>query len=164
MALRSLHARRFGAIVLSAGLITGLGACSPIQTHIPYDPSDGVQVELSNSVKATNLLVLTRAEGEAGTLVGSLTNLTESAAEVTVQVGAADPIEVSLEAGVTAYLTPKLTEYEAGMIFVEARVSAVDSAPGSTIPVTITTPADGTTNIQVPVLDGTLEPYADYLP
>ena len=92
VAKRSARANRLGALVLSIGLITGLGACSPVHTLDIFDPSDGVRAVLDGEVKATNLLILTEAQGEPGTLVGSLTNTAGTDLEVAVTVGEEEPI------------------------------------------------------------------------
>lgn len=164
MAKRSVRANRLGALILSLGLAAGLSACSPVHTLDIFDPSDGVRAVLGDDVKATNLLVLTEAEGAPGTLVGSLTNTTLGELEVTVTVGDADPIVVDLDAGHTAYLTPRNPEFDGTSFAFDAQVSAVAAAPGATVLVSVATPSGGSVDVQVPVLDGTLEPYDEYLP
>ena len=41
---------------------------------------------------------------------------------------------------------------------------AIDAPPGGLVPVTISTPEDGSIVEQVPVLDGTLPEYASQVP
>lgn len=164
VAKRPARANRLGALVLSVGLITGLGACSPVHTLDLFDPSDGVRATLDGEVKATNLLLLTEAEGGPATLVGSLTNLTRDDLQVQVNVEDAEPIAVDIEAGHTAYLTPKTPDFDGPSFSFDAQVSSVSTPPGGTAEVTVATPSGGSTNVLVPVLDGTLEPYDEFLP
>lgn len=164
MAQRSARVHRFAALALSAGLITGLGACSPVHTLDIFDPSDGVRAVLDGEVNATNLLVLTTEEGAPGTLVGSLSSVAESGVEVSVTVGQAPAFTVDLEPGQTAYLTPRDPSFDGGSFAVDAEVPAVSAAPGGAIEVSLTTASGGATDVQVPVLDGTIEPYAEFLP
>ncbi len=164
MAKRPARANRMGALVLSLGLVVGLGACSPAHTLDIFDPSDGVRVMLDEDVRATNLLVLTEGEGQPGTLIGSLTNNTAETLTVEVNVDGAAPITVELPAFNTAYLTPKGPEDKGRAFTVDAQVSTVSVAPGGHVNVTLATPSTGSTQILVPVLDGTIEPYSEYLP
>jgi hypothetical protein len=41
---------------------------------------------------------------------------------------------------------------------------AIDVPPGGLVPVTLSTPEDGSIDVQVPVLDGTLPEYASDVP
>lgn len=164
VAKRSARVRRLGALVLTAGLAAGLSACSPVHTLDIFDPSDGVAVELDGEVKATNLLLLSSGQDEPGTLVGSLTNLTPADLQVSVTVGQAEPIEVDLDAGYTAYLTPRDVDFDGRSFAVEAQVDSVPTAPGGHVDVVVATAGGGGTSVMVPVLDGTLEPYDEYLP
>lgn len=164
MAKRSFRSSRMGALVLSLGLVIGVGACSPAHTLDIFDPSDGVSAVLEGEVKATNLLILTEAEGSPGTLVGSLTNTTSETLAVEVTIEDATPIVVEIDAGHTAYLTPKSPDFQGSSFAFDAQVSTVSTPPGGTAGVTVSTESGGSTLVQVPVLDGTLEPYDEYLP
>ena len=164
MAKRPAHAKRMGTLVLSLGLMIGVGACSPVHTLDIFDPSDGVRATLDGEVNATNLLILAEEAGGPGTLVGSLSNITDEDLEVEVIVDDAAAILVGLDAGHTAYLTPKAPAFDGPSFAFDAQVDAVSTAPGGTAAVVISTPSGGSANVQVPVLDGTLEPYDQYLP
>src|SRR5690625_3452368 len=164
VAKRSARAHRLGALVLSIALITGLGACSPVHTLDIFDPSDGVRATLDSEINATNLLLLAEAEGGPGTLVGSLTNITGDDLQVQVSVGDAEPIAVDIEARHTAYLTPSSPDFDGPSFAFDAQVSSVSTPPGGTVEVTVATPSGGSTSVLVPVLDGTLEPYDEFLP
>jgi len=156
--------RRISALVLAFGVAGGLGACAPVHTLDLFDPSDGVGADLEGEVKATNLLILTEGQGEQGTLVGSLTNLTYDPLTVEVEVEDAEVITVDLSPQQTAYLTPGEPKFDNRTIAVDALVNSVAAPPGSTADVTLTTPSGGAINVDVPVLDGSIEPYDQFLP
>lgn len=164
MAKRPGRANRMGALVVSLGVMIGASACAPIHTLDIFDPSDGVRATLGDEVKATNLLILTEEEGAPGTLVGSLSNLTDGDLAVDVTVNGAAGVNVELPAGHTAYLTPRTPSFDGPSFAFDAQIDAVGTPPGGTADVVIATTSGGEATVQVPVLDGTLEPYDEYLP
>lgn len=137
------------AVPLAAGLLGGCGFASPIQTQQTYAASDGVRVQLSDDVRIENLLLLTAAEGEPGRLLGAVVNGSGDDATVSIDVGG-EVTEVHVAAGQTANLAD------------EEPLAAVGAAPGATIEVSIE--FAGTTVRAIPVLDGTIPPYDEYLP
>lgn len=164
MAKRPARMSRIGALVFAVGVLTGVGACAPVHTLDLLDPSDGVGASLESEFHATNLLILTESEGEPGTLVGSLSNLTPESLTVEITVDQAEPIVVDLLARQTAYLTPKEPKFDNRSIAVDSVVDTVGTPPGGTAEVTLSTPSGGETTVAVPVLDGTIEPYDQFLP
>jgi hypothetical protein len=46
----------------------------------------------------------------------------------------------------------------------EIELDSVEAAPGSLLAVTISTPQDGSLEVQVPVFDGTLPEYSEMVP
>jgi hypothetical protein len=150
------HPRRRLAVAALASLaVAPLAACQsshPI-TAEPYAASDGVDATLG-SVRAGNLLVLAAADGAPGTVLGSLTNDSDRA--VTVQVGLEDDLtSIDVAPGATELLGPDDTE---------VAVPAVPVAPGALMALRLSADAEGTTTVQVPVLDGTLPYYATLVP
>jgi hypothetical protein len=144
------------AIPVIVASAVAVSACSPITTDIAYSPSDGVRVDLTDNVRALNLLIVSAAEGEPGTLLGGAANDSDEPVEITIAPEGTDAIDVPLEAGQTVYLGT-----EDGF---EAQFGNVDAAPGSTIPVTVSASSGETQTVQVPVVNGALEEYKDYLP
>lgn len=142
------------ATLLALGT-AGLAGCTsrtPI-TAEEYAASDGVDLTLG-SLDAGNLLVLAAELDAPGTVLGSLTNTGD--ADLLVSIGLADAqIEIALPAGTTALLGPDQTPVD---------LASVPAPPGALVELTVATDADGATSLQVPVLDGTLEAYADLVP
>ncbi len=163
--MTSLRPRTFRAAALAAGLavagsvLAGCSATNPITTENQYSASDGVRATLGD-VRASNLLVLTAAEGATGAMYGGLIN--DGAEDRTVTVAAGDETTtVRLAPGQTALLgvdNPPVGDAA------DVRFSSVDVPPGGLLAVTLSTPEDGSVEIQVPVLDGTLPEYATAVP
>src|SRR5699024_5546122 len=70
------------ALLLSGATALGVGACSPITTLQPYNPSDGVRGVLGTQISTDNLMILTDAEGSPGLLLGGVTNKSGDEAQV----------------------------------------------------------------------------------
>lgn len=145
--------------VVAAGLVlSGCSATNPLTTQDEYSASDGVRVTLGD-VRASNLLVLSAAEGEIGVLHGALINDGTQDETVTLTFEGAEPTTVELPGGATVLLDGSDDEGHA-----DVPVDAVAAPPGGTVPLTVATGASGAQTLEVPVLDGTLPEYAGALP
>ena len=147
------------AVALSAGAVLTLAGCSatnPITTSEAYDVVDGVRADLGGDVQGKNLLVLTSAEGQAGTMVGALSNHGREDVEVEIATEGADSTTVEVGAGRTVLLGDQDGE--------EGEIESVEAPPGGLLTVTASTPAGGSVDIPVPVFDGTLPEYAELVP
>lgn len=139
------------------GLGLALSACSatnPATTNVDYAASDGVDLTLG-SLDLGNLLVLAASEGAPGTVLGSVTNGGSERTSVQIGLPDADPVTLQVDAGETVLLGPDQEPVD---------LDAVPAPPGALVELTVGSEADGTTSLQVPVLDGTLEQYADLVP
>lgn len=153
------------ALVIGAMALTGCSATNPITTQKPYSASDGVRVDLGHDLTAANLLVLTSAQGSAGTLLGALTNAGKASESVTVGVNGGSAITVTVRAGETVLLSPTTTSTPApGFTHQDVPISAVSAAPGALLTVTLSSGTTGTQTVSVPVLDGTLPEYSALVP
>ncbi|AEE44735.1 hypothetical protein [Cellulomonas fimi] len=145
--------------VVAAGLLlSGCSATNPLTTQDEYSASDGVRVTLGD-VRASNLLVLSAAEGEIGVLHGALINDGDQDETVTLTFEGAEPTTVELPGGATVLLDGSDDEGHA-----DVPVDAVAAPPGGTVPLTVATASSGAQTLEVPVLDGTLPEYAGALP
>ena len=155
-----LRSRAVGAVITAATAATltfaGCSATNPIATQNDYAPSDGVGAQLGD-VSFGNLLVLTSAEGEPGTLLGSVTNRGRDDVKVTLGLsdGAAGP-PIDVRAGDTVLLGPEKD--------VTLELDAVPAPPGAVVDLAVSSDAGGSSTVGVPVLDGTLPEYADLVP
>jgi hypothetical protein len=149
------------ALVALAGLgVLGLTACSvtnPMTTKNDYAASDGVRVDLGEAT-VINLLVLTAAEGEPGTVLGAVANHGRERVTVTVALAAdaAQDTSFDVAGGGTVVIGPERDE--------TLDLDSTPAAPGTLIELTLTSDRGGSTTVQVPVLDGTLSQYADLVP
>jgi hypothetical protein len=155
------RARRIVALATGltvAGLaLAGCSVTNPIQSEKPYSASDGVRATIGD-VRAVNLLVITAAHGAPGILTGGLVNDGADDQTVTITVGGADPATLHLSGHQTLILGPDESLDQA-----EVSIAAVDTRPGGTTTTVIKTGA-GSTQLEVPVLDGSLPEYATLVP
>ncbi len=149
-----LHApARIAAAALIALSMTGCSlAVTPI-TQKQYSASDGIRVELEDAT-GLNLLIVSTAADEPAALIGSFENATSDDIEISVVLGAG---ETSFEVPAEGVATLGTGSGETEVV----GTSPVD--PGLIGTITVTTPGSGTTEVDVPVLDGTLEEYASTL-
>ncbi|QGQ20348.1 hypothetical protein GC089_15570 [Cellulomonas sp. JZ18] len=156
-------ARRTAAAALalaSAAALAGCSATNQITTVDDYPPSDGVAITV-DEVRALNLLVLAEEEGGPGILVGALANNSGEDTSVTLAVEGAEPVEVDVPSSGTVLMgaVGAPGRYRT----VEVPVAEVAAIPGGLTTVTISTPAGGSDEVRVPVMDGSLAEYAPLL-
>ena len=157
---RTLRAAALVVGVTVAGLaLAGCSATNPITTQDQYSASDGVRFTIGD-VRGSNLLVLTAAEGDPGTLQGGLINEGSEDRSVTIAIGDEETV-VELGPRETVLLGVGRAAEDG---FAEVTFPAIDVPPGGLVPVTLSTPEDGSIDVQVPVLDGTLPEYASDVP
>lgn len=139
------------ATLASAAVLAGCGI-APSEI-VSYPASDGVDLTLG-ALQADNLLVLTAAENDPGTLIGALTNNGDQA--MTVHIGLADsPTAVPVAAHSTTLLGPQHKEIG---------LASVPAPPGALVELSIDSDVAGAASLQVPVLDGSLPDYASLVP
>jgi len=156
------HPRRWtrALAALSIGAAATVAtACAPITTQKPYAPSDGSRAVLGDEIRVENLLILTEAEGEPALVVGAITNHGDDVAPVTLTFGEdqATSTTVQVPPSDTVLLNPANPDGQSLVL------DETPDRPGSSVPVTISTPSSGSTTVRVTVLDGTLDPYGDWL-
>lgn len=153
MASRSRRAALAPAVALAL-LLTGCSATNPITTQADYAASDGIRAELGD-LRLGNLLVLTSAEGEPGTLIGSVSNDGDQDAAVDITVGEST---TGLDVGARSSVVLGTEDGE------QVEIDSVPAPPGALVDVTVTSDVGGTMTVRVPVLDGTLPEYTDLIP
>jgi hypothetical protein len=146
---------RLAALIALGGTLTlaGCSVASPITTAQPYAPSDGIRVAVTDDVSVENLMILTEGEGEPGHLLGAVVNRSSEDVEISFSFeGGSASVPVRVDAGDYVNFT------DAGIT-----TQSVDAAPGSTISTTVSDPTVGDFQAEVPVLDGTIPPYDEFL-
>ena len=129
-----------GALTLS-----GCQVMSPIQTNGSYQPADGVAVDLGD-VQIRDLVVVSSAKGEVGTLSGMVVNNGTKPVTITFAAGATGG---SVSAVAPAGAQTRLSGVESTE---PITLPSIPAAPGGIVKVTISTPADGGSEVSVPVL------------
>lgn len=148
--------RLAAALLLTGATALGVGACSPITTLNSYAPSDGVRGDLGTQLRVENLMILSPAEGAEGAVLGGLVNETTSPVDVTLAIeGVSGGQQLNVPAQDTLLLGP---DHEA------VTIPAVPVPPGAVVSVQVSTPESGSIALDVPVLDGTLPAYREYVP
>ncbi|WP_447925876.1 hypothetical protein [Georgenia muralis] len=152
---RTAPRARTVAVASAAATLTlaGCSVANPITTAVPYAPSDGVRVEVTDGVVVENLMILAEGEGEEGLVIGSVVNRSREDVEVTLSLGeGGGEVPVEVAAGESVSLN------EAGL-----SVASLEVAPGAVLPSSVSTDVGGTVEVPVPVLDGTVPPYDEFL-
>lgn len=145
---------------LAAALMVGTSGCTfgaAIATNIPYSPSDGTGTVVGD-IAVRNALLITD-DGDRLNLVVSLVNRGEADRAVTVQWEGASGRE-SERILVDGNDTAQLGGPDEPQIIIEG----VDVTPGSLYPVFFQYGDEPGSELQVPVLDGTLPEYELYVP
>jgi hypothetical protein len=134
------------ATALAAALsLSGCQVMSPIQTSVSYQPAEGVAVDLGD-VQIRDLVVVTGAKGEVGTLSGMVVN------------NGTEPVTVSFAAAasgspVSAVAPAKSQTRLSGIEGTKAvTLPSIAAGPGGILKVTIGTPTAGASEVSVPVL------------
>lgn len=141
-------------VVAVAVAVVALSACSainPITTNKEYQASDGIRVDLGEDVEGINMLVVTTAKDAPAVLTGSIHNASAEAVTVTLSIDGTIAANVEVAPNSTAVVGTG-----EGQTLVQGVSPA---APGGLAPVWFGTEELGATQVQVPVVDGTLAPY-----
>lgn len=139
------------AATIVAGMLalSGCQAFSPIQTDVAYQPADGVAVDLGD-VQIRDLLIVSAAKGEIGTLSGLVIN--KGNAPVTVTFTTGPGVGGLAKAFAPAGGQTRLSGVEGAKPVTLPRIPA---APGDVIKVVVSTPDAGAPAVSVPVLPPT---------
>jgi hypothetical protein len=143
-------AARFTGLLLALGTISGLGACSaqPEESYNAIAVGSDLDFE---GLRLRSISVVTAAENQPGRLLGTIFNSTNEEIEFIIR----DPAN-ALSLNVPA--NGQLTFDEAVHI-----LSTTEDRPGARTNLTIEAKGQNTV-LDVPVLDGTLDQYAPYVP
>lgn len=142
-----------GSAVLAVLGATGCAAINEQATTLVYSPSDGI-VERVGPVLLRNVLIVTSDEGEPGALLGSLFNESDSTVQVSI-AGPSEEAQITIPAGEKFVFEDEASD--AGTL------EGVSGIPGSLVDLEFTVNSESET-FGVPVLDGTLEEYREYVP
>ncbi|MFT4136491.1 glycoside hydrolase family 30 beta sandwich domain-containing protein [Microbacterium sp.] len=139
------------AVVLGA---TGCNMIAPQATTIPYSASDGVNIPSSGPLKVRNALIVADESGEDGNLVAAIVNDTDEKQTLNIGVnGKTKTVNVDARSIVSLGADDK-----------PLLLSGIDTKPGAGLAVTFQS-GDGTAvEFAVPVIDGELPYYEEFVP
>ncbi|MGP0224943.1 MULTISPECIES: hypothetical protein [unclassified Paenarthrobacter] len=143
------------AAAIGVGLlsVTGCGFVNAQQTNHQYSASDGIKADLGQ-LQLRNILIVASGENEPGRVIGAVFNNGSSDATLTINGANGAQTEIPVKANSETYLN---TGADAAIL------STAGTIPGGLTPVTIRSGSDSAT-VNVPVVDGTLPEYQEYLP
>lgn len=142
-------AKTLATSVAAAAVLSGCQVMSPLQTTVPYQPADGVAVDLG-AVQIRDLVVISRARGKAGTLSGMVVN--NGTEPVTVSFAAAAAAAAPGDSVMAQAPAEKQTRLSGVPGTAPVTLPSIDVAPGGIIRLTVSTPAGGASDVSVPVL------------
>ncbi|MFJ3959050.1 hypothetical protein [Arthrobacter sp. NPDC090010] len=148
--------RALAAAALGVGLLAATTACSatsPQQTTHQYAASDGVNAQFAD-IKIRNAVVISDGEKHPGRLLGTFFNGSSQDVLVTVNGAEGSQTEVRVKAN---------NEVSLDAASDPAILSTTGAAAGALVQLKFSGEGQST-SIEVPVLDGTLSEYRQYLP
>lgn len=150
---RAQRAAAAGVIALAVLGVSSCSATSEQATTREYSPSDGI-VENVGEVELRNILVVSNGDGEEGRLLGTVVNASP------------EDVDFSLATGGTT-LTWNIASGDK-VVFEDApdsevTVPNVDTLPGTGLRADAGNGTE-TVMVNIPVVDGTLKDYREYLP
>ena len=142
-----------GSAVLALLGATGCSATSLQATTLEYAASDGI-VENVGPVQLRNILIITSGEGEPGTLLGTMFNESDSPVQVSIDAGN-ESSQITIEANGKYVFEDEVDD--------DGTLQDVSEIPGALVDLEFTVDSESET-FRVPVLDGTLEEYREFVP
>ncbi|SJN10250.1 hypothetical protein FM113_08630 [Leucobacter sp. 7(1)] len=150
------------SIAIAAALALGATGCSliaPQGTLEHYAPSDGVEVNLEN-VDVRNIMLIADKSGENFNVVFGAVNLSEAPQDIAINfMGEGTQqarAEFTVPTGNTLFGNPAGAE-------APVLVSIPGAKPGATVDAYFQQAGSDEVHHRIPVLDGTLEEYRDYV-
>lgn len=156
-----LKNRIAASLALAAALTLGMSGCSLIAhnaTGVEYAPSDGVQVT-SEGVALRNIMLIADETGENFNLVFTSVNNTGAPAQVSLNMkseSADSTLDVVVPAGTTSFGNPDADEQ-----VLVATLAGLQA--GQTVKTYFTINGTGDLVEYIPLLDGTLKEYQQYV-
>ena len=135
--------------------VTGCGYTNPQATAKQYSASDGTQANVG-PLQLRNMMIVSGGEDQPGRVIGAVYNSSSEDVTLTIVGAAGSQTRVPVKQNSYTLLNDSTDE---------AILSTAGGAPGSLVEVSIT--EDGTNQnakFKVPVLDGTISDYKQYLP
>ncbi|WP_026550361.1 hypothetical protein [Arthrobacter sp. Br18] len=141
-----------GALLAVLG-VTGCTANNLQATTIQYAASDGIVKDVG-SIELRNILVISSEDGEPGRLLGTAINTSDSPVQLTIEAEN-ETAEITIDAEESWVFEDEVDD--------DGTLAGIAEIPGSLLDLTFSSEEE-TATFNVPVLDGTLEEYREYVP
>lgn len=159
-ALSSRTSRSIASLALAAVVLLGTSGCAMLSTQattLPYSPADGVNVPDSGPLEVRNALFVADESGEDANFIAAIVNATDKAETLHIEIGEDDPISKTVR-------VPAHTVVSLGVTEDPLLVEGLDVPPGADVAVYFQSGDAEGAIIAVPVLDGTLDYLAPFVP
>jgi hypothetical protein len=133
--------------------VSGCSLVAEQSTRMIYSPSDGI-VEDLGPVLLRNIMIVGTNDGDTGRFIGTIANTGEDSVDISINAGNAST-SITVE-GESEFKF----EFETAD---DGTLEGMDTIPGSDLPVEFDVNGEQTT-LGIPVLDGTLPEYRDFVP
>jgi hypothetical protein len=153
---RMTAGRRIATSLAVAALAFGVTSCGAINqqsTTDQYNASDGIHVDVANA-EVRNLMFVANTDDSKARLIGSVVNDSDSAVSVQIKAGSAAAVSIDVPANQVVKLEDDKNEKV---------ISSLGVKPGEHAETTFTAAGENV-NFSVPVVDGTLAEYRDFVP
>ncbi len=154
------RAQRISLIALIGAGALAVSGCSyinPQSTGQIYSASDGVRSDIG-SLQLRNILIVSSGENKPGRVIGAVFNTSDSDIQLTISGPAGSQTEIAVKAHGDYYLNEKSDSSILG---------TVSAAPGAMELLKLEQTGGAgpqSAELNVPVLDGTLKEYRQYIP
>jgi hypothetical protein len=147
-------------LAVAAAALTGCSLNNPQTTQLQYVPYDGAEYVAESGLSVHNALVASEGDGAPGTLLTAIVNDGDEPVAVEIAPGPETGLEATLRARVAPGTRVDVGP-EAGLTL---ELDSVDAGPGELVPMVVTTDGGEVGELLVPIVDGTLEEYAEFVP
>lgn len=153
---RMTAGRRIAASLAVAALAFGVTSCGAINeqaTSTDYAASDGINVDVADA-QVRNLMLVTNSDDTQARLIGTVLNSSDSELTLTVEADSADPVTINVPADGKI----KLEDDANKQVISDLGIAAGQHAES------VFTAGGDTVDFSIPVVDGTLAEYRDFVP
>ncbi len=150
---RRVQQAAVAGVVLAMLGITGCSVINEQSTTRQYAASDGI-VENLGTVELRNILIVSTDEGQPGTLLGTVFNNGDEPVQLTIE-GENETSEITIDGGDKYVFEDEVDD--------DGTLQGISEIPGSLVDLDFTVESE-TETYGVPVVDGTLAEYRDFVP
>ena len=153
-----MNLRRLAPVALAVAVLLGTTGCSmisPQATTIPYSPADGVNIPASGPLVVRNALLVADESGSAANFLAAIVNDTDEA----------QALLVGIDGETQTVRVPARSTVSLGVDGAEPLLfEGLDAQPGTDVDMAFQSGDGEGVELAIPVLDGTLEYLAEFVP